>query len=38
MLCDLGVHIPFATSVQYILVSVLFGIQFILCVSFLLAV
>lgn len=37
-MCDLDVHIPFGTTVQYILVSVLFGIQFNLCVSFLLAV
>lgn len=29
----LGVHIPFSTTVQYILVSVLFGIQFNLSVS-----
>lgn len=37
-MCNLVVHIPFGITVQYILVSVLFGIQFNLWVSFLLAV
>lgn len=32
-MCDLGVHVPFGTTVQYIFVFDLFGIKFNLCFS-----